>query len=281
MIAKRLPSVLPQLSVEEAVEITNIYSVAGLLEEGSNLISKRPFRAPHHTISTAGVVGGGQHPKPGEISLSHHGVLFLDEFPEFRRDALEVLRQPLEERKITISRVLFTLTYPASFILIASMNPCRCGYYGDNVKECLCTPGQIYKYRSKVSGPLMDRIDIQIEAPRLTKEQLMKRNEGLSSSKIKERVEKSRQIQQKRFKNESINTNSLMSPRHINRYIKLESTGAEFLSTAVDKLGLSARAYDRILKVARTIADLEENEKIKTAHIAEAIQYRTMDRLEV
>ncbi len=280
LMAQCLPTILPRLTVEEAIEVTNIYSVAGLIEAGSSLITKRPFRAPHHTISTAGLVGGGQHPKPGEITLSHQGVLFLDEFPEFRRDALEVLRQPLEERKITISRAHYSLTYPASFILVASMNPCRCGYYGDQIKECICTPAQIYKYRSKLSGPLLDRIDISVEAPRLNKDQLLRVKDGLTSKQIRNRVAVAIGFQRKRFKQDNINCNSLMSPKHMKKYISLNSGEERFISDAVDKLGISARSFDRILKVSRTIADLEGSKEIKVSHLAETIQYRNLDRLE-
>lgn len=278
MLAHRLPTVLPDLDLEEALEITKIYSVAGLLPENTPLITLRPFRSPHHTSSMAGLVGGGQYPKPGEVSLSHHGVLFLDEFPEFTRSVLEVLRQPLEDHKVTISRAQTSLTYPASFTLIASMNPCPCGFYGDRLRECVCTPNKVRQYRAKISGPLLDRIDIHVEVPRLTKEEITRPCEEETSSRVKERVEKARAIQRNRLKGAGILTNSSMKPRHLKSSCQLSPVCLDFLEKAVERIGLSARAYDRILKVSRTIADLEGREMIALEDLAEAIQYRVLDR---
>ncbi len=277
MLVRRFSTIMPSLSLEEAVDVTKIYSVAGLLDGERALIASRPFRAPHHTISLLGLVGGGSIPRPGEISLSHNGVLFLDEFTEFRKNALEVLRQPLEEGKVTISRSLACLTYPARFILIAAMNPCYCGNFGDREKECNCTPYQIEQYRSKISGPLLDRIDIHIEVPRLTRREILQERVGESSKEIRERVEKARKIQKHRF-SDGIYFNSQMNPRQVQKYCKVDKNSLDFLEKAIDKLKLSARAYERILKLARTIADLRESENIKLQDIAEAIQYRCLDR---
>ncbi len=278
MLAQRLPTILPDLSLEESIEVTKIYSVAGLLPHNSPLVMRRPFRSPHHTISVAGLAGGGQYPRPGEISLSHQGVLFLDEFPEFPKNALQVLRQPLEDGKVTISRVSTSITYPAMFTLIGAMNPCPCGYFGDRLRECLCSPSKINQYRGKISGPLMDRIDIHVEVPRLTKEELTRASEGELSKEIKERVEKARRIQRERFKGLKITCNAQMKPKQIKNFCRLTLDACNLLEKAIEELRLSARSYDKILKVSRTIADLDEKEVIEIGHIAEAIQYRSLDR---
>ncbi|MCK4776963.1 MAG: YifB family Mg chelatase-like AAA ATPase [Actinomycetia bacterium] len=278
MLAKRLPSILPNMTIEEALEVTRIYSTAGLLPYKKPLINLRPFRSPHHTISVAGLAGGGQHPKPGEISLSHNGVLFLDEFPEFAKNVLQVLRQPLEDRVVTISRALATLTYPAKFSLIAAMNPCPCGFYGDKKKECLCTPSKIDKYRTKISGPLMDRIDINLEIPRLTKEEILGTGSGESSNVIKKRVENARDIQRERFKRKNIKSNAEMRAKHLRTYCNLIPSAESFLEKAIESLYLSARSFDSVLKVSRTIADLSGHETIRLEHIAEALQYRIVDK---
>lgn len=281
MLAKRFASLIPPLKREQIIEITKIYSVVGLTGNGRAIKTSRPFRAPHHTISSAGLIGGGQYAKPGEISLSHLGVLFLDELTEFNRDVLEALRQPLEEGTVSISRALRRQTYPASFCLIAAMNPCRCGYYGDKVKHCICTPNEIRKYRQKISGPLLDRIDLHINIERLSKEELLYKNRSECSSVIRQRVIKARTIQTERFKKNKINTNSHMESSHLQKHCRLDSPCADFLSKAVDKLGLSARSFDKILRVSRTIADLQNDENIKIEHLAEAIQYRQQDRKNV
>lgn len=278
MLAKRISTILPDLSFEEAIEITRIYSVMGLLPPHSSLMAIRPFRSPHHTISDAGLIGGGQIPKPGEVSLSHNGVLFLDELPEFKKNVLEVLRQPLEDGKVTISRALSSLTFPASFMLVAAMNPCPCGFYTDPNRECTCTLPQILRYRSKISGPLMDRIDIHIEVPAVRYRDLTGDNPAENSASIKERVNRAREIQRQRFASKKIYCNAQMTPRHLKKYCQIGDESKSLLEQAIDKLGLSARAYTRILKIARTIADLEEVENITPAHIAEAIQYRSLDR---
>ncbi|MBC7327006.1 YifB family Mg chelatase-like AAA ATPase [bacterium] len=278
MLAKRLPTILPPLDLEEALETTKVYSVAGMLSHNTPIILQRPFRSPHHTISTAGLAGGGTVPRPGEISLAHNGVLFLDEFPEFRRDSLEVLRQPLEEGYVSISRAKLTISYPARFTLVAAMNPCPCGYFGDATKACTCTPAQIQKYLAKISGPLLDRIDIHIEVPRLPQEKLLQEVQGESSEKIRERVMRAREIQGRRFKGTNIFFNAHMNSRQIREFCPLSAEVKDILRSAISKLDLSARAYDRIIKVARTIADLEGSENIEVHHIAEAIQYRALDR---
>jgi len=278
MLARRLPTILPDMSFEEALETTKIYSVAGLLSNNSSLIATRPFRSPHHTISDAGLIGGGAIPKPGEVSLAHNGVLFLDELPEFRKNVLEVMRQPLEDGRVTISRAATSITYPARFMLVTAMNPCPCGYSGDPHKECTCSPIQIQKYRARVSGPLLDRIDIHIEVPPVRYKELASETGGESSSSIRERVNHAREIQRKRFGKTGIHSNSQMSSRYIRKFSKPNEAGLKLLETAIDRLGLSARAYDRILKVARTIADLDESEAVLSHHISEAIQYRTLDR---
>lgn len=278
MMARRLPTILPDLSFEEALEITKIHSIAGILPNTVPLITTRPFRSPHHTVSSVSLSGGGKIPKPGEISLAHYGVLFLDELPEFAKSTLETLRIPLEDGEVTISRVNASLTYPAKFILIASMNPCPCGYYGSKDKECNCTPQQIAKYMGKISGPLLDRIDIHIEVTPVKYEKLESDIKPESSEQIKARVNKARKIQLERYKNNNIFSNSELTPKLIEKYCKLDENSKKILENAFKKLGLSARAYGRILKVSRTIADLAGEEKILPDHIAEAIQYRNLDR---
>lgn len=279
MIAKRIPTLLPSMSFEESVETTKIWSVSGLVKAGESLITNRPFRSPHHTTSSVALIGGGSYPKPGEVSLAHNGVLFLDELTEFKRDVLEVLRQPLEDKIVTVSRAKTTLSFPASFMLIASMNPCPCGNYG-STKECTCNPYQVKKYRSKISGPLMDRIDIQVEVPALKIDEFTSNSNIVTetSDQIKERVIKARNIQYERFKGKNIYCNAQMGPKEIKKYCILEDNASAMLHTAIEKLGFSARAYDRILKVARTIADLNNSNIINTTHIAEAIKYRNLDK---
>ncbi len=279
MLAKRLPTILPQLSFEESLEVTKIYSILGLLPADRPLVLARPFRAPHHTISYAGMVGGGHGlPRPGEISLAHHGVLFLDELPEFDREVLETLRQPLEERAITLSRAAAALTFPANFMLVAAMNPCPCGHRGDAKKPCRCSPLDVKRYRKRISGPFLDRIDIFVEVPRLTKEELMGKPTGESSQSVRARVERARRIQRERFGGR-IFANAQMGPREMQTYVQaaLEPTARGLLERAIDHWGLSGRAYTRVLKVARTIADLDQSEMIRAAHIAEAIQYRSSE----
>lgn len=279
MMAKRIPSILPPLSLGESLETTKIHSVAGQLEKGSSLVCTRPYRSPHHSSSMVAMAGGGSYPMPGEISLAHHGVLFLDELPEFSRNVLEVLRQPLEDRKITISRVRCTVEYPASFMLIASMNPCPCGYYNHPSKNCVCSPGQVQKYLNKVSGPLLDRFDIQIEIIPVTFDEISSQRASESSSIIQQRVLKARNIQELRYKDEkNIFCNAQMSPRLIKEYAQLKPESLSLLKSAMERLNLSARAYDRILKVSRTIADLDSSDSIEIKHLAEAINYRNLDR---
>jgi len=282
MLARRLPTILPKLELAEALETTKIHSVAGVLPPKSALVATRPFRSPHHTISDAGLIGGGVVPKPGEVSLAHNGVLFLDELPEFHRNVLEVLRQPLEDGFVTISRAKLSLTYPARFMLAAAMNPCPCGYYTDPYHECTCTPLMIQKYRSKVSGPLLDRIDIHIEVPSLRYDELAKKEPGEPSERIRERVNRARKVQLERFKGlkrkRRIFCNAQMESRDIKKFCAISQESEVLLRTAMEKFGLSARAYDKILKVARTIADLEGMEGIEPSHISEAIQYRSLDR---
>lgn len=279
MMAKRLPSILPPLSLSESLETTQIHSVAGKLSRDTSLISQRPFRAPHHTISQVALVGGGQNPQPGEISLAHNGVLFLDELPEFSRSVLEVMRQPLEDRQIMISRAKYSVQYPCSFMFVASMNPCPCGYYGDPTHSCACTPGQIQRYMNKISGPLLDRIDIQCEISNLSFSEISKMEAGEPSEKIRERVIKARQIQEERYKDfKGIYCNAQMTERMIHQYAEPDVASLDMLRMAMERLKLSARAYNRILKVARTIADLDNSEKVLSQHIAEAIGYRNLDR---
>lgn len=279
MMAKRLPSILPPLSLAESLETTQIHSIAGKLRSGVSLISQRPFRAPHHTISQVALVGGGTNPQPGEISLAHNGVLFCDELPEFNKSTLEVLRQPLEDRVITISRAKYTITYPCSFMFVASMNPCPCGYYGDPTHHCVCSPGQIQKYMNKISGPLMDRIDIQCEIQPVPFKEISQAQPGEPSSEIRKRVIAARAIQTERFKTvPGIHCNAQMSERMIHEFAEPDEDGVNMLRMAMERLSLSARAYNRILKVARTIADLAGSERVKTEHLAEAIGYRQLDR---
>jgi magnesium chelatase family protein len=279
MLAKRLPSILPPMSLEEALETTKIHSVAGMMSDNDSLITVRPFRSPHHTISDVALVGGGTYPQPGEISLAHHGVLFLDELPEFKRTVLEVMRQPIENRSITISRAKFTVDYPASFMLITSMNPCPCGYYNHPEKACVCAPGMVQKYLNKISGPLLDRIDLHVEVTPVPFRELSKMKKSEKSSEVRKRVIAARNIQERRFEeDDGIFANAQMSPKQLRKYCRIEDSGQELMKTAMEKLGLSARAYDRILKVSRTIADLDNSENINNEHLAEAIQYRSLDR---
>lgn len=279
MLAKRIPTILPRMTLEEAIEATMVHSIAGLLNSNIHLIAKRPFRNPHHTTSDTGMVGGSTYPKPGEISLAHNGVLFLDELPEFNRDVLEVLRQPLEEGEITISRAKGSVKFPARFMLVAAMNPCPCGYFTHPKKVCKCTPGQRNKYLRKISGPLLDRIDIQIEVPAVEYKQMKEETGGEHSEVIRERVEKAREMQRKRFNEEGIYTNSMMKPKHIKKYCRLDEQAESVLEMATKQAGFSIRGYDKILKVARTIADLAGESIINALHISEAIQYRSLDRL--
>jgi magnesium chelatase family protein len=279
MLAKRVPSIQPRMTLEEALETTKIHSIAGTLKTGEALVSRRPFRAPHHTISDAGLLGGGAHPVPGEVSLAHHGVLFLDELPEFHRNVLEVLRQPLEDGKVSIARAAASVIFPCRFMLVAAMNPCPCGYYGDPKRECRCLSTQIQNYRNKISGPLLDRIDIHIEVPTIPYSDLSSLGRGESSKAIRERVVKGRTAQQERFRgNSRLHCNAEMGAREIQRHCKAGQEAQDLLKMAVTELNFSARAYDRILKVARTIADLAGVEEIGPEHVTEAIQYRTLDR---
>ena len=279
MLAKRLSSILPPLSLHEALETTKIHSVAGKLAIESSLISTRPYRAPHHTISDVALVGGGGNPQPGEISLAHNGVLFLDELPEFKRTVLEVMRQPMEERRVTISRAKISLDYPANFMLIASMNPCPCGYYNHPEKECVCAPGVVQRYLSKVSGPLLDRIDLHVEVTPVSFDEMTANRKTESSSEIRDRVIRARERQAQRFNDMSaIHSNAMMPSQMVKEVCDISEAGKTLLKTAMEKLGLSARAYDRILKVSRTIADLADSQDIKIEHLAEAIQYRSLDR---
>lgn len=279
MMAKRLPSILPPLTLAESLETTQIHSIAGRLGSGTSLISQRPFRAPHHTISEVALVGGGANPMPGEISLAHHGVLFCDELPEFNKHTLEVLRQPLEDRVITISRAKYNITFPCSFMFVASMNPCPCGYYGDPTHHCVCSPGQIQHYMNKISGPLLDRIDIQCEITPVPFADISRATPGEPSTTIRERVMKAREIQTQRFStHKAIHCNAQMTERMIHQYAEPDAAGIELLKTAMQRLSLSARAYSRILKVARTIADLDASAQVLPHHLSEAISYRQLDR---
>jgi magnesium chelatase family protein len=278
MLAKRVPTILPEMTFEEALETTRIHSAVGLINHGQSLIATRPFRSPHHTLSDVAMIGGGAVPKPGEVSLTHNGVLFLDELPEFKRNVLEVLRQPLEDGSVTISRALTSITYPASIMLVCAMNPCPCGYLGDSRHQCTCSPYHIHRYRQRVSGPLLDRIDIHVEVPAVPYKDLSKDFCGEPSSDIRTRLQNARQMQIERFRKDKIYSNSKMRSKHIKKYCMLTSEAQDIIETAMHKLGLSARAYTRILKVSRTIADLAESNRINTEHIAEAIQYRTLDR---
>ncbi len=278
MLSKRLSTILPPLSFEESLETSKIYSVLGLMPEGHGLVTTRPFRSPHHTISDAGLIGGGQHPKPGEVSVAHNGVLFLDELPEFKKNVIEVLRQPMEDGKVTISRASTSVTYPARFMLVAAMNPCPCGFLGDPKRECSCSSLQIQRYRSKISGPLLDRIDLHLEVPAVPYKDLTGPGNGISSANILERVVKAREIQNKRFQRTKNHTNAGMSARQIKQFCKIDPLSSELLEKAMNRFALSARAHARILKIARTIADLEGVADTQPNHIAEAIQYRTLDR---
>ena len=278
MLAKRLPTILPDLSFDEAIEVTKVFSIAGFLNKDETLMAVRPFRAPHHTISDAGLVGGGQTPRPGEISLAHLGVLFLDELPEFKKNVLEALRQPLEDGTITITRSSVTASFPAKFMLVAAMNPCPCGYFGDRVHTCRCTPQQIRHYQSKISGPLLDRIDLHIEVPSVKYRALSEKETGESSAAVKERVNKARDLQNKRFESNGVTCNARMTEKQIQKFCRIDEEAHKLIEMAIEKLGLSARAVNRILKVSRTIADLENDALIKTSHVAEAIQYRSLDR---
>jgi magnesium chelatase family protein len=279
MLAKRLPTILPPLSLAEALETTKIHSVAGKMGKHTSLVTLRPFRSPHHTISDVALVGGGSIPQPGEISLAHNGVLFLDELPEFKRTVLEVMRQPLEDRVVTVSRARQSVEYPASFMLVASMNPCPCGYHNHPEKDCVCAQGVVQKYLNRISGPLLDRIDIHVEVTPVAFSELTQEHLSEKSEKVRDRVIKARDVQEKRFsENDAIHCNAQMSSKVLKQICKIDEQGKEMLKRATDRLGLSARAFDRILKVARTIADLEESKDITSAHLAEAIQYRSLDR---
>ncbi len=279
MLSKRMPTILPPLAFEEAIETTKIHSIMGFLSNETSLIAVRPFRSPHHTISDAGLIGGGQIPKPGEVSMAHNGVLFLDELPEFKKNVLEVMRQPLEDGKVTISRAVTSITYPSDFMLIAAMNPCACGFLGDPIHDCSCTPLHIQRYKNKVSGPLMDRIDIQVEVPAVKYGELSSERDGEPSVSIRDRVCSARKVQRERFnKKKGVYCNAQMSSRDVRNFCKPTEEGGKLLKTAIDKLGFSARSYTRILKVARTIADLGDSEQIMPEHISEAIQHRSLDR---
>jgi len=279
MLAKRLPTILPPLTLVEALETTKIHSVAGKLTREVGLLTTRPYRSPHHTISDVALVGGGGNPQPGEISLSHNGVLFLDELPEFKRSVLEVMRQPMEERKVTISRAKVSIEYPTNFMLVASMNPCPCGYYNHPEKDCVCGPGIVQRYLSKISGPLLDRIDLHVEVVPVSFDEMTANRKVETSEQIRERVVKAREIQSKRFQDqENVYCNAMMSSNMVKKVCEIDDAGKALLKTAMERLGLSARAYDRILKVSRTIADLSATEDIKAEHLAEAIQYRSLDR---
>ncbi len=287
MLAQRIPTILPEMTLEEAIEATKIASVAGIMHRVENatgtqaLVTERPFRSPHHTVSDIGLIGGGTVPRPGEVSLSHNGVLFLDEIPEFKKSALEVLRQPIEDGRVTITRAISSITYPSSFMLICAMNPCPCGFLGDGKKDCTCTPQMVTRYRSKLSGPLLDRIDIHSEVPSVNFKELTDESRGEKSEVVRDRVNKARKVQSERFSGSKIYSNSEMSQRDIKKYCALEDDSKKLLETAIEKLSLSARAYNRILKVSRTIADLEGSQNITAEHIAEAVQYRSLDRHQV
>jgi magnesium chelatase family protein len=278
MLAKRLPTILPPMSIDESLETTKIHSVAGKIGKNAGLVTHRPFRKPHHTISDVALVGGGSYPQPGEISLAHNGVLFLDELPEYKRQVLEVMRQPLEDRTVTVSRARFSVDYPAGFMLVAAMNPCPCGYYNHPEKECVCPPGTVQRYLNKISGPLLDRIDLHVEVTPVSFDDLAYHAPTENSASIRERVIQARLLQLKRYENSQTHCNAQMQRKEINVFCSIDDTGKNLLKDAMDRLGLSARAYDRILKVARTIADLDGNERIGISHLSEAIQLRTLDR---
>ena len=279
MLARRLPTILPRMSLEEALETTKIHSVAGVLSLGESLVARRPFRAPHHTISDAGLIGGGSYPRPGEVSLAHGGVLFLDELPEFRKNVLEVLRQPLEDGTVTIARALMSLTYPARFMLAAAMNPCPCGWFGDPQHSCSCGSLGVQRYLARVSGPLLDRIDLHLEVPAVAYQALAERGAGEPSEAIRERVDRARLVQRERFaKRPGIYANAHMAPRDIRAFCRVSDGADALLRTAINRLGLSARGYHRVLKIARTVADLGGKAELEGQHVSEAIQYRSLDR---
>ena len=278
MLAQRLPSILPDMTFDESLDVTKMFSVAGILPQNVSLVTARPFRSPHHSISTAGLTGGGRIPRPGEISLANHGVLFLDELPEFSRLSMEAMRQPIEDGKITISRVSGSLTYPSQVMLVCAMNPCPCGYYGHPTKECTCSKGAPAKYLSRVSGPLLDRLDIHIEVPQVDFEKLSSDEKSERSAEIKKRVDKAREIQNLRFENTPVTCNAKMTPAMTAEYCRIDTASKKLLESCFEKMGLSARAYDKILRIARTIADLDGCEKIEYEHITEAVQYRSLDR---
>ena len=278
MLARRLATILPPLGFEESLETSKIYSIMGMMPKGRGLITVRPFRSPHHTISDAGLIGGGQNPRPGEVSMSHNGVLFLDELPEFRKNVLEVLRQPMEEGHVTISRAVSSVTYPARFMLVAAMNPCPCGFLADGKRQCTCNYIQVQRYRSKISGPLLDRIDMHLEVPSVPYRDLAGTGEAESSKAVLGRVENARGFQRERFRNESIYTNAGMASRHIRKYCPVDARSGLLLEQAMERFGMSARALARILKISRTIADLEGIPSIDYDHVAEAVQYRSLDR---
>ena len=276
MLSKAFMSILPPLNKEEAIELTKIYSISGLLDRKNPLITSRPFRSPHHSASSVGIIGGGSNPKPGEITLAHRGVLFLDEMVEFPRQTLEVLRQPIEDNVVTISRAQVSIQYPANFILLGAMNPCPCGFLGDSKKTCTCSQASINRYRARLSGPLLDRIDIQIKVQRLSEDELLSsNNEAESSSEIRKRVIKARKIQEERYKNDGILTNAELTPKLIRKYCKIDDSTKQFLKNAINQFNLSARSYDRLLKISRTIADLEDKKEIELSHIAQALQLRS------
>ncbi len=278
MLAKRLPGILPDMTFEESIETTKIHSIAGILDNKNPFVSVRPFRSPHHTVSVAGISGGGTVPKPGEISLAHNGVLFLDELPEFRRDVMEALRQPIEDGKVTISRVAGTLTYPSNIMLVAAMNPCPCGFFGHPTKNCTCSAQAVHKYLGKISGPMLDRIDLHVEVPPVDYNALSSNTKEESSAQIKERVNKARKIQQERYRGTGISCNAMLTPDLLKKFCKLTDDASKYLELSFERLGMSARAYDRILKVARTIADLDGSENIEKQHIFSAISFRSLDR---
>ena len=278
MLAKRLPGILPDMTFEESIETTKIHSIAGILDSKNPFVSLRPFRSPHHTVSVAGMAGGGTVPKPGEISLAHNGVLFLDELPEFRRDVMEALRQPIEDGKVTISRVAGTLTYPSSIMLVAAMNPCPCGFFGHPTRNCTCSQTAVHKYLSKISGPMLDRIDLHVEVPPVDYAALSSKSQEETTAEIKKRVDKARKIQQERYKGTNISCNARLTPALIKKYCILTDDASKYLELSFERLGMSARAYDRILKVARTIADLDGSEIIEKSHIFSAISFRSLDR---
>ena len=278
MLAKRLPTILPEMTFEESIETTKIHSIAGILDRKSPFVSLRPFRSPHHTVSVAGLAGGGTVPRPGEISLAHNGVLFLDELPEFRRDVMEAMRQPLEDGCVTISRVAGSLTYPSEVMLVAAMNPCPCGFFGHPTKQCTCSPAAVRKYLSKISGPMLDRIDLHIEVPPVNYGELNSTSKEESSAEIRERVNRARRIQAERYRGTGVTCNARLTPAMLKKYCVPDAAAEEYLRLSFDRLGMSARAYDRILKVARTVADLSGSEKIKKEHIFSAISFRSLDR---